>query len=150
MENKKLKEENAKIPELEKQIEKLQLELEELKAMKFGKKRNNKKTKAYKLPSGNKKQAPQKRTAKSYRRSIPLETDVTDELRLELENCSSCGEALEKKKDHTHYREDLHTVEDLLKSAQKIVETIVESGKSEHCNKRQLTGCLLTYFLLLE
>lgn len=132
---KRLEKENAKIPELKKQVEKLQLELEELKAMKFGKKRNNKKTKASKLPSGNKKKTPQKRTAESFRRATPSESEVTDELQLEIKNCPECGEELENKKEHVHYREDLKVAQEALLEAKKIVKAIIESGvcKNENC-----------------
>ena len=41
------------------------------------------------------------------------------------------------KKEHTHYREDLKDVEELLKTATQIVKTTIESGKCTTCKKRQ-------------
>ncbi len=135
-----LETENKIIPELKKQIETLQLELEELKAMKFGKRRNNPKITAQKLPSGveNKKseKKKKKRTAESFRRPEPLESEVTDTLRLEVETCPECGESLENKKEHIHFREDLEKAQERLKTVKRIIKTIVETGicKNKNCN----------------
>ncbi len=132
---KELEAENAKIPELKKQIERQNLWIEELVAMKFGRKRNNPKIRAINLPSGKLNTFPKLRDASSYRRSIPLETEITDELRLEVEVCPECGEVLSNKKEHVHYREDLRKATERLESIKKIIKTIVESGvcKNEDC-----------------
>ena len=140
--NKILEEENRKLREENKQIEKLQLQLEELRIMKFGKKRMNLKQEAKALPLkesklNDKKMKRKKRSLESYRRTEPSQDKITDRLRLELEKCPECGEVLTEKKEHIHYREDLYEVEDLLKSAQKIVETIIESGKCNFCEERK-------------
>ena len=132
---KALKKKNKQLQKENKQIEKLQLQLEELRILKFGKKRANMKTQAKSLPKTSK--PSKKRSAKSYRRPEPNQDQITDHLRLELKKCPECGAVLTDKKEHTHYREDLHDVEDLIKSAKKIVETIIESGKCPSCGKRQ-------------
>ena len=56
---------------------------------------------------------------------------------MEIESCPECEGLLIEKKDHVHYREDLYEVEKILENAQKIVETVIESGKCKLCNKRQ-------------
>ena len=66
--------------------------------MKFGKKRSNQKIVADKLPSGKIKFKPKTRTSESYRRELPLETEITDELRLDVDVCTECGEELSDKK----------------------------------------------------
>ena len=137
--NRELQEENERLRKENKQIEKLQLELEELRIMKFGKKRENPKQLATSVPSkGQEKVKPKKkRPAESYRRREPDPEDITDELRMELEQCPECEGELIDRKEHIHYREDLYEIENLIKSAQKIVKTIVESGKCKACGTRQ-------------
>lgn len=129
-ENKKLKKENQ-------QIEKLLLELEELKAMKFGKKREKWAYTAKVLPKRTKKTTKEKRSPGSYRRPEPNLETITDYLRMEINECPECEMLLENKQENKHYREDLYEVENLIESAKKIVETIVESGRCPKCGKRQ-------------
>ncbi len=150
-ENRKLKKENARLEEENKQIEKLKLQLEELRILKFGKKRTNVKSSTKVIPKNegaepetnaeeNEKKAGEKknqRSAESYRRPKPDPKKITDRLRLEIEECPECGEPLVDKKEHIHYREDLYEIEKILENAQRIVETIIESGKCESCKKRQ-------------
>ncbi len=144
-ENKELKAENARIKEEnQKQLEKILLQLEEIQILKFGKKRGNKKVQATSAPETEgrqeeetEKKKPKKREASSYRRPEPNPRDVTDHLILELENCPECGEEVVDKKEHIHYQEDLRNVEAFIKTAKKIVETRVESGRCQKCNKRQ-------------
>lgn len=133
-ENKALKKRVKELEEENKQIEKLQLQLEELRAMKFGRKREKNKDLEKLLPVTMKRKN-KKRKPESYRRSEPKQEEVTDRLRMKIKTCPECGEELKSKKEHTHYREDLYEVEELLKSAKKIVETIVESGKCPKCKK---------------
>lgn len=109
--------------------------------MKFGKRREKSGIQVKKFPSL---QEPtgaivkkEKRTPESYRRQEPSPEQITNHLRMEIENCSECGELLIDKKEHVHYREDLQEVENLIKTAQKIVRVIVESGRCQTCNKRQ-------------
>lgn len=139
--NKILQEENDRLREENKQIEKLLLELEELKAMKFGKRREKSSEEAKIVPvveDAEKEEAEkQKRSKESYRRKEPLPEEITDRLRMELSLCPECGEVLVEKKEYVHYREDLYTVEDLIKSAKKIVETIIESGECSKCGTRK-------------
>ncbi len=146
--NKLLKKEvrtlKGRVEELEtenKLIEKLQLQLEELRALKFGKKREKRGVCGNLLPPSGEKvrkaSKKEKRTPESYRRSEPAHESITDHLLLELPECPECGEPLKDKKQHTHYREDLQEVENLIESAKKVVETIIESGKCESCDKRQ-------------
>ncbi len=132
--NKQLEKENNQNKKL---LEKLLLEFEELKIMKFGKKRDtNKKTDF--IPNEEKKDISKKeRTKESYRRPKPKENEITDNLRMEIEICPECEEELKNKKEHTHYREDLYDAVELIKSAKKIVKTIVESGKCPKCGIRQ-------------
>jgi len=135
VENQALKADNERLRRENEQIEKLRLELEELRAMKFGKKREKiQHVKAVPI-AGEKEKT--KRSAESYRRTEPNREVITDYLHLELEECPECGEKLMDKKEHIHYREDLYEVENLLKSAKKIVQTIVESGKCPACKQRQ-------------
>jgi len=132
-ENVQLKKENKQTQKL---LEKLLLELEELKAMKFGKKRETF-IKAKQLPQFEGKGKKKKRLKESYRRKEPPPEEITDYLRMEINECPECGSLLEEKKEYTHYREDLYEVENLIESAKKIVETIIESGKCPMCGKRQ-------------
>lgn len=139
-ENKRLKERLEQLEFENKQIERLELQLEELRAMKFGKQREQPQITKL-LPeqaSETEREAEKKkRSAESYRRAKPSPEKITDHLRMEIETCSECEEELIEKKEHTHYREDLYEVENLLKSAKKIVETIVESGKCPKCGKKE-------------
>lgn len=138
--NRILEEENTRLREENRQIETLQLQLEELRAMKFGKKRDNKKISTKSLPKidiDNADEVKEKRTAESYRRPEPAVASITEVLPMPIATCPDCGADLVEKKEHIHYREDLYEVENLLKSAQKIVKTIVESGKCLSCGKRQ-------------
>lgn len=139
-ENARLREENNK------QLEKIMLQIEELQILKFGKKRGNKKTKPALVPETEEgkdvvakeaKVSKEKRSSESYQRATPKPEEVTDYLQLSLEVCPECGEALVDKKEHTHYREDLKDVEELIKAAKKIVETKIESGRCPLCDKRQ-------------
>ena len=134
IENRELKKKVREYKKKDKLIEKLLLELEELKAMKFGKKRE-KLINIKVLPQDNKEK--KKRKPESYRRPEPVTEIITDRLRMEIDECPKCGVLLEDKKENTHYREDLYEVEKLIESAKKIVETIVESGKCPICGMRQ-------------
>ncbi len=136
LENKKLKEENLKVKELEKIIETQKLRIEELEAMKFGKKRRNLKNSAKKLPSGIKEKKKIKRPAESYKRPEPQEQEITDILELKIEKCPKCGEILENKKEHIHFREDLKEAKKMIAEAKKVVKTIIESGvcKNNNCD----------------
>ena len=145
-ENNALKMENARLQEEnQKQLEKLLLQLEEIQILKFGKKRGNKKIQPTTVPetegrqeeNETEKKKPKKREAASYRRATPNRKDITDHLTLELRACPECDGELEDKNEHVHYREDLRDVEKLIKAAKKIVETRVESGRCQKCNKRQ-------------
>lgn len=135
IENQELKRKVKELEKENKQIEKLQLQLEELRAMKFGKRRDKPGQSVKNLLSNKKKF--KKRSKESYRRKEPTQDQITDYLHLEIKTCPECGNELTEKKEHIHYREDLYEVEELLKSAQKIVKTIVESGKCQACRKRQ-------------
>lgn len=135
-ENRELKKKVKDLEKKDKLIEKLLLELEELKAMKFGKKRETF-IKAKQLPRFEGKGKKKRRTKESYRRKEPQPEEITDYLRMEINECPECGSTLEDKKENTHYREDLYEVESLIESAKKIVETIVESGKCPICGVRQ-------------
>jgi len=150
--SKKLREENKKLKEQLKEkeadkklIEKLQLELEELRELKFGKKRE-KKIKAKTLPNKEeerKESKPKKeRPKESYKRGLPKKEEITEKVRIEIKKCPECGEELKEKKEHEHYREDLKSVEKLLKEAKKIVKTIIESGKCKKCKKRYYGGII--------
>jgi len=132
----KLERENKRLKAENKQIEKLQLELEELREMKFGKRKSNSHFSAKTAPLKDKGKKKKKRSSCSYRRASPSPEAITDELRLEIENCPECGAELIDKKEHIHYREDLYEVEALIKSAQKIVKTIIESGRCQICRQR--------------
>ncbi len=134
--NKELEAENKRLKKENKQIEKLLLELEELKAMKFGKKRQSRKREVVSVPEEVKKKK-KKRSKESYRRPKPSKDEITDKLKIEIEKCPECGEELVEKKEHVHYREDLKKVEELIKTAKQIVETTIESGRCETCGKRQ-------------
>ncbi len=134
-ENRELKDKIKDMKKKDKLIEKLLLELEELKAMKFGKKRENP-VKIKALPQTEEKSKKKKRSKESYRRKKPKPEKITDRLRMEINECPECGSTLEEKKEYTHYREDLYEVENLIESAKKIVETIVESGKCPMCETR--------------
>ena len=136
--NRLLQEEVKQLREENKQIEKLRLELEELRAMKFGRIRDDKHCRAKKLPHFKKDRGEKvERAAASYRRQLSTEDQITDRLHLELDACPECGEILIEKKQHIHYREDLYEIENLLKSAKKIVETMIESGKCPKCGTRR-------------
>ena len=138
VENKVLKNRVKELEEDNQQIEKLQLQLEELRAMKFGKKREKSGLRAKSLPGPEaEKGTKKKRPAESYRRPVPVDEKITDYLHLEISQCPGCGGELVDKKEHIHYREDLYEIENLLKSAQKIVQTIIESGKCSNCKTRQ-------------
>jgi len=140
-ENKVLKKKNNRLEKENNQnkklLEKLMLEFEELKIMKFGKKRElNKKTDF--VANKEKKNTPkQERTKESYRRPKPKEDEITDNLRMEIKICPECGEELVNKKEHIHYREDLKNVEQIIKTAKRIVKVIIESGKCPKCGIRQ-------------
>ena len=112
----------------DKTIELQKLRIEELEAMKFGKRRRNKKNLAIITPSDNNNKKPAKRPPKSYRRPEPKETEITDELQMEIENCRECGEKLCDKKDHIHYREDLKKTEERLKEIKRMIRVTVENG----------------------
>lgn len=140
---KALESENAQLKAENKQIETLQLQLEELRAMKFGKRRN-KAPKATLLPpflnlekNEEGKGEEGKRTPESYRRTLPSPDQITNHLRLEINSCPECERELVDKKEHVHYREDLQEVERLLEAAKKIVETTIESGRCESCKTRR-------------
>lgn len=144
--NKELEAEIERLQKENAQIEVLRLQLEELRALKFGRKRSIKKEIRKKsLPETEGREAETElekkntnlRTAESYRRTLPNASEITDHLALEIENCPECGEVLEDKNTHVHYREDLHKVEELLKTAKRIVEVVIESGKCRHCKNRQ-------------
>jgi len=149
--NKELEKENK---EVLKQVEKLLLELEELKIMKFGKKREKSSNLAKPLPAdsnslenkeGQESQENQEnqneekviRTNESYRRQEPKKEEITDYLRMEINECPDCWIRLKDIKENIHYREDLYEVENLIKSAKKIVETIVESWTCPNCKNKQ-------------
>ena len=118
-----------------KAIEKLQLELEELRALKFGKRRQQPAV-VKALPSGKQQPKPVKRSAASYRRQLPAQADITDTLRLQITACPECGEQLTDKREHTHYREDLAAAKQRVKAIKKVVQTIIESGKCMNCQQR--------------
>jgi transposase len=106
--------------------------------MKFGKRRASRSQLAKALPGLKKKKGKKKpRFSESYRRPEPSDEQITKEHRMEIKNCSSCGMEFTEKKDNIHYREDLDDVENLLKSATRIVKTIVESGKCKNCGNRE-------------
>ena len=77
------------------------------------------------------------RSPESYRRSEPDPEKITDHLHLGIDKCSECQTELEDKRAYTHYREDIKKVEELLKAAQQIVKTTIESGKCPNCKTRK-------------
>lgn len=135
-----LEKENHKLREENKQMEKIRLELEELREMVYGKKRRERKNERVPLPAKDSRKGeipPQKRSAESYRRSVPKPEEVNGEIRLELVVCPDCSGELSDTKEHVSYREDLEDLDLLLRSAKKVTRRIIESGYCNHCHQRR-------------
>lgn len=140
---KKLEDENKKLKEENKQVQKISLELEEVKEMLYWRKQCFRKKDKIPIPAkdSSKWEKPKektKRSAESYRRSLPKKEDVTWEVRYDLDECPDCGcTDISDKKEHINYREDLDWLSLALKQIKKITKRIIESWKCNSCNKRK-------------
>jgi transposase len=123
-ENNLLKEENKKLREVIESLtdttEHLTLRVDELNTMVFGKKKEKKQRTQQNTQTEQQTEPQKKRTAASYRRTIPQQEDVTETQYHTLETCPTCAHALVNKETTQHYEEDIvlpkkrviaHTVE---------------------------------------
>lgn len=104
-ENKKLREENKFLKErvktLEAQIENMSLQIEELQTIIFGKKKNKGGN------SGVSDLSKKPRTKDSFRRAVPSENEITNEVNISINACPDCGSFLIEKSAIVRYIEDI-------------------------------------------
>lgn len=141
-ENAKLREEVKKIPVLEKEIKALKQDLEksfllieELRKIIFGKAKK-KKDKDDDFRSGG--TTPRKkatRNSSSYRREIPKEEDITDEVYHRC-TCLNCQSELTKLKDLEFFTEDILPPQEWFKVLKKITCHHITTGYCPTCQKR--------------
>ncbi len=147
--NTRLKNENKKLREIIKAqaiiiekltatIEKQQLEIEELRRIVFGKGKKSKKDKQ----SNNDSFPPYNtntkinRSAKSYRRAIPNEKEITNCLTYECSQCPDCKAKLTQIKEYERYVEDLLPISEWGKVLKKIRKEKIKTGYCCNCKKR--------------
>lgn len=100
-----LEEENARKDRI---IESLLLRIEELEKIIFGKKKNKDDNDRFFGGSNNKEPKERiKRDSSSYRRTIPLESEITDEKKYTIDTCPDCGSFLVRKRFVTRYVENI-------------------------------------------
>jgi transposase len=111
-------------------IENLQLQLEELKRIIFGKKK--KRTEDTSDDEGIPSSSPRKqahRSADSYHRPIPHESEITKEEQHSISQCTHCKQALTKKTTSVFYEEDIPAARKL------VIRHSVEKGYCSHCHR---------------
>ena len=115
-------------------LEKALLYIEELQKYVFrGKKKNEDSDKdSHKPKSGNS----QKRSKKSYRRSIPDKSEITDTEVYDLKNCPDCGNKLLKLKILEFYEQDILPMQEWFKKLKKTTLIKITTGYCKHCQKR--------------
>lgn len=130
--------------QLEKQLESLNLIVEELRRMVFGKKKttgdgDKNGSGEDNTPEGQQtvKRKKADRSKESYRRSAPVDEEVTDTYDHPLTHCPDCGTSLLYLKQITRYAEDLTNLTELSKLLKRIEKHIIGSGYCPACKKRK-------------
>jgi hypothetical protein len=108
-------------------IEKFKLRIEDLEIKIFGKKKNKKKD------SGNDDSQKKPRSADSYRKPIPSESEITKTQEYPIANCPDCGTPLTNLKTIAQYKIELAFLDKILK---EIECQHVQSGYCPKCKKR--------------
>lgn len=130
----------------EKQIESLNLIVEELRRMVFGKKKTKDDSEGSQGGSENASQQDATQSIKrksanrakdSYRRGVPQDEDITDNIDHPLTHCPDCGTLLIKLKQIIRYTEDLALLTTLAKLLKKIEKHVIGSGYCPQCKKRK-------------
>ena len=137
-ENKQLKERVAMLEMSDKKkhkiIETLKLQMEELQKIVFGKSKKNKKNESDKndidienKDNGNEEGV--QRTAGSYKRKTPKESDITERKESKISTCPDCETKLSKKETKVFYIEDIEIPK------KTVTEQKIEKGFCAKCKK---------------
>lgn len=138
-ENKKVRDRNkaleTRVIDLERSLEKALLHIEELQKFVFrGKKKKDENDKKKDGGSSSRKKA--NRSKESYRRTVPEESEITNEETHDIKNCPDCGTKLSKLKILEFYEEDIIPILEWYKRLRKITLKKITSGYCSHCKKR--------------
>lgn len=136
----KMVEKDEKIFELEEKLEKTLLYIEELQKYVFrGKKKKDDeddKSDDENNSGDNNKSGGVKRSKKSYRRSVPNKSEITDERVYEIKHCPDCGSKLSRLKVLEFYEEDVIPIMEWYEKLKKITLIKITTGYCSHCGKR--------------
>lgn len=122
-ENKELRAQNALLTVT---VSNLQLQMEELRAMVFGKKRSGKKPDDPDTPAH-----PQVlRTADSYHRRVPKETEVTETKHHPIDVCRHCAGDFGERETTTYFEEDIP-----LPQKKVVIRHTIEKGYCDSCKR---------------
>lgn len=110
-------------------IEKLLLRVEQLEIMVFGRKKKKSKDHDDLPPASSGTLEGPSRSAASYRRAIPKQEDITDQIRHFLRTCPDCGHALHRRERVTRFVEDIPLAKKI------VIEQTIERGFCHHCGK---------------
>jgi transposase len=122
-ENKLLHEANAILTAT---VDDFKLQLEELKTMVFGRKRKNNDHDIDDTPPAQR--VP--RSADSYKRSLPKETDVTETKDHTIDTCTHCHGAFSERDSVTYFEEDIP-----LPQKRAVIKHVVEKGYCTACKR---------------
>jgi hypothetical protein len=135
-ENKKLKERVAFLETVYGEQQKvngdLRLQMEELRTIVFGKKRHHDHDDTPPPPK-----IP--RTADSYHRRVPNDTDITEEKHHPIDSCTHCGGVFTERDSTVYWQEDIP-----IPQKKAVIRHTIEKGYCTHCRKWS-TGAPLPY-----
>jgi hypothetical protein len=135
-ENKKLKERVAFLETVYGEQQKvngdLRLQMEELRTIVFGKKRHHDHDDTPPPPK-----IP--RTADSYHRRVPNDTDITEEKHHPIDSCTHCGGVFTERDSTVYWQEDIP-----IPQKKAVIRHTIEEGYCAHCRKWS-TGAPLPY-----